>query len=139
MKKALLCLALTFALAPSTVFAQTTKPVNPEYPDFYTGESGSSRKGIDFVQSIAVSAPVDCSEIKGDVTVTFKAPEMTLVKALCWQQPTAEKPAVGGHDVEVAPEIKLDAGGNGSFVFHADQFPNGPITIRIHAKHNAKK
>jgi hypothetical protein len=136
-------LALTFPLVPCALFAQTpakpAKPVNPEYPDFYTGESGTSSKGIDFVQSIAVSAPAYCSDIKGDVTVTFRAPGMTNVKALCWQQPTTDKPSPWGHDAEVNPDIKLDADGNGSFVFHADQFPNGPITLRIHAKDDGKK
>jgi len=132
-------LALISALASSSLFAQEVpKPANPEYPDFYTGENAKSLKGIDFVQSIAVSSPAYCSDIKGDVTVTFKAPNMTEVKALCWQQPTKEDPNPWGHDVNLAPDLKLDAEGNGSFVFHADQFPNGPITIRIYAK-NAKK
>jgi len=114
-------------------------PANPEYPDFYTGESGTSHKGIDFVQSIAVSAPAYYSDVKGDVTVNFTTPGMSKVKALCWQQPTKDKPSLWGHDAEVAPDIKLDADGNGSFVFHADQFPNGPINLRIHAKDNGKK
>jgi len=132
-------LALISAMVSSTLFAQEApKPVNPEYPDFYTGEKGNSLKGIDFVQSISVSSPAYCSEIKGDVTITFKAPNMTEVKALCWQQPTKELPDPWGHDADVAPDLKLDADANGSFVFHADQFPNGPITIRIYAK-NAKK
>ncbi|MFI5379476.1 MAG: hypothetical protein ACHRHE_09280, partial [Tepidisphaerales bacterium] len=122
------------------LFAQTpAKPANPEYPDFYTGESGTSRKGIDFVQSISVSAPAYGADIRGDVTVTFKAPAMAKAKALCWQQPTPDKPGAWGHDVDVAPDIKLDADANGTFVFHADQFPNGPITIRIHAKDTASK
>jgi hypothetical protein len=145
----LTALALNCLLGPSVLLAQTTsepvkptapaKPVNVEYPDFYTGESGKGAKGIDFVQAIAVSSPAYCSEIKGDTTVAFKAPGMTQVKALCWQQPTTAKPSPWGHDVEVAPDVKLDADGNGSFIFHADQFPNGPTTIRIHAKDNGKK
>ncbi|MGA2499526.1 MAG: glycoside hydrolase family 16 protein [Tepidisphaeraceae bacterium] len=135
---ALASLALSFTLVPCTLLAQTPpKPANSEYPDFYTGQS--SPKGIDFVQSIAVSAPAYCSEVKGDVTVVFKAPGMANAKALCWQQPTPDKPDKWGHDVEVAPDIKLDADGNSGFVFHADQFPNGPITIRIHARDSGKK
>jgi len=117
---------------------EAPKPANPEYPDFYTGENAKSLKGIDFVQSIAVSSPAYCSEIKGDTTVTFKAPGMTEVKVMCWQQPTKEDPNPWGHDANIEPDLKLDADGNGSFVFHADQFPNGPTTIRIYAK-NAKK
>lgn len=110
-----------------------------EYEDFYTAEKGAGPAGIDFVQAIAVTKPDYCSEIKGDVNVTFKAPGMTKVEALCWQQPTTSNSSPWGHDVKVASAIKLDADGNGSFVFHADQFPNGPITIRIHAKDNGKK
>ena len=36
--------------------------------------------------------------------------------------------------MDLAPDLHLDAGGNGSFVFHANQFPNGPINLRIYAK-----
>jgi hypothetical protein len=133
-------IASACALAASALGAQTTaKPANPEYPDFYTGDSARGTKGIDFVASIAVSTPAYCSDIQGDVKVTFKAPGMTKAKALCWQQPTKDNTSPWGHDVEVAPDIALDAEGNGSFVFHADQFPNGPTTIRIHAKDNTKK
>ena len=130
---------LTASTTKPTQATPAPKPVNQEYPDFYTGEHGASSKGIDFVQSIAVSSPAYCSDIKGDVTVTFKAPGMTGVKALCWQQPTTNKPNPWGHDAVLAPEMPLDNAGNGSFVFHADQFPNGPNTIRIYAKDNAKK
>ncbi|GEM_PF-2621094 len=132
-------LTLLFALSSTALMSQDApKPANTEYPDFYTGENAKSLKGIDFVQSIDVKSPAYCSEIKGDVTVTFKAPGMTEVKAMCWQQPTKEDPNTWGHDANLAPDLKLDAEGNGSFVFHADQFPNGPITIRIYTK-NAKK
>ena len=159
-------LALTSTLVPCGLFAEAAKPANAEYPDFYNAEDGVRAKGIDFVQAIAVSAPAYGSEIKGDVSVTFKAPGMTQAKALCWQQPAEEpvpvegrwqrtkrslfgatppptpaksEPSPWGHDVNLAPDLKLDAEGNGSFLFHADQFPNGPITIRIQAKDNGKK
>ena len=116
-----------------------TKSANAEYADFYTGQSGSTIKGIDWQQVIAVSAPAYCSDIKGDVTVTFAAPGMTHVKAFCWQQPTPDNSSPWGHDVDLAPNVQLDAAGNGTFVFHADQFPNGPIMIRIQAKDDGKK
>jgi hypothetical protein len=168
MKTRLPGLALACALASGALFAQEpAKPgatATPEYPDFYTGESGKAPKGIDFVQAIKVSAPAYCSEIQGDTTVTFQAPGMTQAKAFCWQQPPPAKPtppeglwrrvkralsggepptppakpSPWGHDAAVA-DLKLAADGNGSFVFPADQFPNGPITIRIHAKDEGKK
>ncbi len=111
----------------------------PEYADFYTGKDGTSNKGIDWVQAIKVSSPAYCSDIKGDVTVNFSAPGMTKVEVLCWQQPTPDNSDPFGHDTVVASNVQLDPDGNGSFVFHADQFPNGPIMLRIHAKDDAKK
>ena len=115
-----------------------TKSSNPEYADFYTGQSGTSNKGIDWVQAISVSAPAYGSDIKGDVTVNFSAPGMTKVEALCWQQPAPGDADQWGHDAVVA-NVTPDPSGNGSFVFHADQFPNGPIILRIHAKDDGKK
>ena len=118
--------------------ATDIKSANPEYADFYTGQSETSSKGIDWVQAISVSSPAYCSDIKGDVTVNFTAPGLTRAEALCWQQPTSENTSVWGHDAIVA-SIAIDASGNGSFIFHADQFPNGPIMLRIHAKDEGKK
>lgn len=129
-------IVLETAPPPAGAAEAAAKLPNEEYPDFYAGED---TKGIDFVQAIAVTSPAYGSEIKGDVTVMFQAPHMTQAKALCWQQSTEENPDSRGHDVEVAPDIVLDKEGHGTFVFHADQFPNGPITIRILAKNNRKK
>jgi hypothetical protein len=116
----------------------STVSTNPESVDFWTGQGGGKPKGINWVQAITVSSPAYCSDIKGDVTVNFSAPGMTKAEALCWQQPTNDDPNSWGHDVNVAT-LDLDASGNGSFVFHADQFPNGPITLRIHAKDAGNK
>lgn len=131
---------LTAALATVvTATSDYAASAETEYEDFFTAVKGTSAKGIDFTQAIAVSSPAYCSDIQGDVNVVFKAPGMTRAEALCWQQPTKENPNPWGHDVNVAPGLQLDAEGNGSFVFHADQFPHGPVTIRIHAKDNGKK
>jgi hypothetical protein len=100
--------------------------------DFYSTFAFESKANTTWVKSIVVSAPAQCSEIKGDTAVTFKAPGMTVAKANCWQQPAAANP--WGHDADLAPGLKLDADGNGSFIFHADQFPSGPITVRLYAK-----
>ncbi len=149
----LLTLCLTVPVAGQTTNAPSPAPApvvsansqgpatvssNAEYVDFYTGQTGPKPKGIDWVQAIRVSSPAYCSNIKGDVTVNFSAPGMTKAEALCWQQPTADNPSPWGHDATVA-SLTLDATGNGSFVFHADQFPNGPIILRIHAKDEGKK
>ena len=129
-------IALAFALAPRALIAQTPPAVtgpDAELSSFYPGKI-KEKPSREFVPAIAVSAPAYCSEINGDVTVTFKAPGMTWVKACCWQQPTKDQPSVWGHDVELAPGLKLDADGCASFVFHAGQFPNGPINLHIYAR-----
>ena len=88
---------------------------------------------------IAVSAPDYRAEVRGDVTVTFRAPGMPHVRASCWQQPTKQNPNPWGHDVVIAPAIALDERAEGSFTFPADQFPHGPLTLRIHARNDAQK
>ena len=101
---------------------------------FYTDGENPKPMKTTWLQSIAVDSPAYCSSIKGDTTVSFKAPGMTTVHALCWQQPAAGDASPWGHDVDVAPGLQLNPDGSGSFVFHADQFPNGPINLRIFAK-----
>lgn len=127
---ALGAVAVGLAAAPLAAAGEPVVKASPEYPDFYAGDT---TKGIDFVQAIAVLAPPCCANVKGDVTVVFKAPGMTRAKACCWRQPTPEKPGEWGHDALLA-DIALGADATGSFVFPADDFPNGPATIRIQAK-----
>jgi hypothetical protein len=123
-------LALTAAASAQT--PATTQASN-FYSTFYVAK-GPDKPKTNWVPSIAVTAPAYCSAIKGDVTVSFKAPGMTQFKANCWQQPTADNADPRGHEVDLAPDLKLEAEGNGSFVFHADQFPNGPLNLRLYAK-----
>lgn len=106
-----------------SVFADDVK-ASAEYPEFYNGDS---TKGIDFVQSIKVLAPRYCSNVKGDVTVVFEAKGMTRVLARCWR--------AGGEWGEdaVLADLPLGADARGEFVFHADEFPAGPTTIRLQA------
>jgi hypothetical protein len=106
-----------------SVFADEVK-ASAEYPEFYNGDS---TKGIDFVQSIKVLAPRYCSNVKGDVTVVFEAKGMTRVLARCWR--------AGGEWGEdaVLADLPLGADARGEFVFHADEFPAGPTTIRLQA------
>jgi hypothetical protein len=142
MRNTLIGLALTLILASCAPLAQepgTPAGSDPLLASFYTsGGGGGGKVQTTFVQSIAVSSPAYCSQIKGDVSVTFTAPGMTMARAYCWQQPTAGNPSPWGHDVNLAPELKLDADGKASFIFHGDQFPNGPVTVRIYAKDGGK-
>jgi len=133
-----LALTLFLATLSTGAIAQTaTAPAAPatdlaSFLSTFRFDAGPPKNT--WVQSIAVSAPAYCSSIKGDTTVTFKAPGMTIVHAFCWQQPVTGNPSPWGHDAELAPGLQLDAEGNGSFVFHADQFPNGPLNLRIYAR-----
>ena len=115
--------------------AASANDLATEYPDFYS--SSAKTKGADFIQAVTVLAPEHCSFVKGDFTVVFSAPGMTRVKARCWRQPTPENPAPAGHDVLLADTAPDPADGSGSFVFHADSFPAGPLTIRLHASDDA--
>jgi len=119
--------ALTSATPPATQAGNSDA-----YGEFNPG--GKSAPGTQWEQAIVIKSPELRSEVKGDVKVDLAAPGMTEARALCWQQPTPQVPDPWGHDVNLAPDLKLDADGNGSFVFHADDFPNGPITLRILAR-----
>ncbi len=136
------CLAslgiLVALCAPRTVEAQAIVP-NPEYADFNYGQSDNGRHA-EWTQSIRVLSPECRSDVSGKVRVTFVAPGMDEVKALCWQQPTASNPDSWGHDVVLTPRgVRLDAEGRGSFRFDADDFPAGPMNIRIYAQSSSGK
>jgi beta-glucanase (GH16 family) len=74
---------------------------------------------------VSVVSPEYCSDVKGDTAVTLSAPGFKSVSVKCWKQ----GPGFGS-DSTVAT-VALDAKGNGSFVFPADQYPHGPLTVRI--------
>ncbi len=98
---------------------------------------GRVQEGVgQWTQSIRVLEPELRSEVRGDVTVRFRARGMTSATALCWRQ--GKPPDRWGSDVNLTPDgITLDSGGNGSFVFPAERFPHGPVNVRIYA-HNGK-
>jgi hypothetical protein len=130
-------LLLTIALATIASFASHARAADATASsDFFSSFDFTSKAKTKWIQSIAIHSPAYCSEVNGDTNIEFNAPGMTTVRAFCWQQPTDANNDAWGHDQELAPELKLDADGVGSFVFHADQFPNGPINIRFYAKNN---
>ena len=120
------------AAVPAGVFEQAD-----EYGGFNPGRPAAP--GTEWVQAIVIRRPELRSEVKGDVRVEFRAAGMTAGRVLCWRQPTPERPAPWGHDAKLAPDLKLDADGNGSFVFPADDFPNGPVTVRILVRNDQTK
>lgn len=128
----LLLVLLTMYGSIAVLSAQPARKPNENYRDFNYGQATG---GDEWIQAIRVTSPACRSEIAGSVPIEFEAPGMSVAKAFCWQQPTPEKPDPWGHDVNLTGDtLALDASGRGSFVFEADQFPNGPITIRIHAQ-----
>jgi hypothetical protein len=74
---------------------------------------------------VSVVSPEYCSDVKGDTAVTLAAPGFRSVTVRCWKQGDGF-----GSDSTVAT-VALDAKGNGSFVFPADQYPHGPVTLTI--------
>ena len=82
---------------------------------------------------IAIVSPDYCSAIKGDTTVKIAAPGFKTLTAKCWKQGEGF-----GSDSTVAT-VKLDATGNGSFVLPADQYPHGPLTIRLRGENGDLK
>jgi hypothetical protein len=76
---------------------------------------------------ISVVSPEYRSTVKGDTKVDFCAPGLATAEATCWKQ----GPGFGSRSKLTAHPIKLDAQGNGSFTFPADQFPHGPTIVRI--------
>lgn len=76
---------------------------------------------------IAVVSPEYCSDVQGDTRITLAAPGFKRVMAKCWKQGKGF-----GSDAVVA-KVDLDARGSGSFVFPADAYPHGPITVRLSA------
>jgi len=82
---------------------------------------------------IAVLAPGYCSEVRGNATVLLAAPGFQSVTVKCWKQG-----GLMGSDSLVATPV-LDARGDGTFVFPADQYPHGPLTVRILGARGAVK
>lgn len=124
-------------LSPALALAQQSPAPVDGYHEFNYGEK---KGGEQWVQAIAIVEPAPRAEVKGEVTVKFRAPGMKRARALCWQQPSGEKPSPWGHDAELTPGgIALDGEGNGSFVFPADDFPNGPVNIRVQAQNDEPK
>lgn len=74
---------------------------------------------------IAVMSPEYCSDVSGETRIDVSAPGFKSLTAKCWKQ----GPGFGA-DSTLAT-VSLDPKGNGSFVFPADQYPHGPITVRI--------
>jgi hypothetical protein len=131
----ILLLAATLLTPPA--HSQAPQPNSTQIDGYHEFNYGHVQQGVEqWTQAIRVLQPELRSEVRGNVTVKFQAPGMTKANALCWQQ--TEPPNHWGQDANLTPDgIALDPQGNGSFTFHADDFPHGPVNVRIYA-HNEK-
>ena len=77
---------------------------------------------------IAVTSPAYGDEIRGDTPIQVVARGLAAVTAKCW------KGGDGFGADSVVAEVQLDAEGKGAFVFPADRYPRGPVTVRIGGK-----
>lgn len=77
---------------------------------------------------ISIASPAYGGEIKGTTAIRITAPGVGKVAVTCWKQG-----AGFGADAALGT-IALDADGNGSFDFPADDFPHGPICIILSAE-----
>ncbi len=82
---------------------------------------------------VSVVSPEYGSEVNGDTRVTIAAPGFRSVSVKCWKGG-----GVFGQDSTVAV-VALDANGKGSFIFPADQYPHGPVMVRIAGANGAVK
>ncbi len=76
-------------------------------------------------QRIKVTSPAYCSEIEGDIRIDILAPGCAEVTLTSWKQGDGF-----GSKVELGT-VSLNEDGVGSFIFPADDFPHGPIMIKI--------
>ncbi len=75
--------------------------------------------------TVAVSSPAYGGDIQGDTPVNIIAPGLLTAEVACWKQ----GPGFGAE--AVVGTAKLDQDGKGSLVFPANDFPHGPMCVRI--------
>ncbi len=124
--------AITFTVGQPT---ENGRPVGVESDLAFDSLSVDSEKNADETLGCQVSVvwPAYCSEIRGDTTVRLSAAGFKIVTVRCWKQGEGF-----GSDSTVAT-VALDARGQGSFVFPADAYPHGPLTIRISGENGSVK
>ena len=98
------------------------------YFDAVTVESDKSAAEI-LGGEVAVTSPAYCADIQGDTTIRVNGLGFKTLTARCWKQGAPGSNRFGKQSV--VAEVKLDDKGNGSFVFPADQYPHGPVTLTI--------
>jgi len=124
--------AITFGIGQPT---DQDKLLPAEGDLYFDSLSVDSEKSADetLARQVSVVSPDYGSDSSGDTRVTLAAPGFKSVTVRCWKHG-----GVFGRDSTVAT-VALDASGNGSFIFPADQYPHGPVTLRITGENGAGK
>ncbi|HEX3133695.1 MAG TPA: discoidin domain-containing protein, partial [Planctomycetota bacterium] len=84
--------------------------------------------------TVTVSSPAYGGDIQGDTPIAIAAAGFTSVTVSCWKQGADDKSH--GSEATVGT-VALDAAGKGSIVFPANDFPHGPLCVRIAAAHGS--
>lgn len=79
---------------------------------------------------ISVVAPAYGADVKGNSRIALAAPGFKTVSVSSWKPGGAF-----GTNAKIAT-VALDAKGSGSFIFPADAFPHGPITVTMTGENN---
>lgn len=112
----------------ATLRAQELINVTPSHP------SATEQNGA----LISVTSPPYCSDIRGDTRIMIVAPGLSGVTVKCWKQGMTNSPKDFGSD-SIVGHVTLDHDGKGSITFPANQYPHGPITVRISGEKGPKK
>lgn len=75
---------------------------------------------------VSIASPPYGSDVSGKTTLSIVAPGLTKVEIKCWQAGDGF-----GSDSTVG-SVDLDADGKGTIDFPADDYPHGPITVRLY-------
>ena len=74
---------------------------------------------------VQVTSPPYCSTVQGDTPIAVSAAGFKTVTVRCWKQGDGF-----GTDSTVG-QVTMDAEGQGTIVFPADEYPHGPITLTL--------
>jgi len=79
------------------------------------------------LQLISITSPAYRAEIKGKTRIEFIAPALARVEASSWKE------GIGGSkEINLTPQpIMLGPDGKGSFELPADEFPHGPMVVKL--------
>jgi len=77
------------------------------------------------LNTVTVTAPAYGGDIQGDTPIAIVAPGLTTAVVSCWKQ----GPGFGAE--ATVGTVALDSAGKGALVFPANDFPHGPLCLRI--------